>query len=149
MHSNAYKLAAVLIFLFLAGCSLAPRYQQPKMPVADQLPTYGTEKADAINKDAIKTDAAALGWSEFFSDPTLQQIIATALDRNRDLRQSALMVESYQAQYRIQRAALFPSVSASPLISRQRTFSGDSQVDLEISAVTVGITAMSSICSAG
>ncbi len=60
---------------------------------------------------------------------------------NRDLRQSALMVESYQAQYRIQRAALFPSVSATPLISRQRTFSGDNQVDLEISAVSVGITA--------
>jgi multidrug efflux system outer membrane protein len=141
MHSNAYKLAAVLIFLLLAGCSLAPRYQQPKMPVADQLPTYGTEKTDAANKDSVTTDAAALGWSEFFSDPTLQQIIATALDRNRDLRQSALMVESYQAQYRIQRSALFPSVSATPLISRQRTFSGDNQVDLEIAAATVGITA--------
>ena len=141
MHSNAYKLAAVLISLLLAGCSLAPRYEQPKMPVADQLPAYGTGKADAANKDTMTVDAAALGWSEFFSDQTLQQIIAIALDRNRDLRQSALMVESYQAQYRIQRSALFPSVSATPYISRQRTFSGDNQVDLEISSVSVGITA--------
>ena len=43
MHLNAYKLATVLLFLLLAGCSLAPRYQRPEMPVADQLPAYGTE----------------------------------------------------------------------------------------------------------
>lgn len=141
MHLKLRQLTAGLLILVLQGCSLAPQYLRPEMPVADQLPAYGAGKADAEQKDALTADAAALGWNEFFSDPTLQRIIAAALDNNRDLRQSALMVESYQAQYRIQRAALFPSVSATPYVSRQRTLSGDNEVDLEISAVSVGITA--------
>ena len=57
--------------------------------------------------------AADTGWREFFPDPQLQQLIALALTNNRDLRVAALNVQSAQAQYRIQRAPLFPTVSAS------------------------------------
>jgi multidrug efflux system outer membrane protein len=59
------------------------------------------------------TVAADIGWREFFPDPQLQQLIALALTDNRDLRVAALNVQSAQAQYRIQRAELFPTVDAS------------------------------------
>jgi len=59
------------------------------------------------------TDAADIGWREFFPDPQLQQLIALALTDNRDLRVAALNVQSAQAQYRIQRADLFPTIDAS------------------------------------
>ncbi len=59
------------------------------------------------------TAAADIGWREFFPDPQLQQLIAVALTNNRDLRVAALNVQSAQAQYRIQRAPLFPTVNAS------------------------------------
>jgi outer membrane protein, multidrug efflux system len=59
------------------------------------------------------TEAADIGWREFFPDPQLQQLIALALTNNRDLRIAALNVQSAQAQYRIQRADLFPTVDAS------------------------------------
>jgi multidrug efflux system outer membrane protein len=59
------------------------------------------------------TIAADIGWREFFPDPQLQQLIGLALTENRDLRVAALNVQSAQAQYRIQRAQLFPTVNAS------------------------------------
>ena len=133
-------LSAGLVAVLLAGCSFAPGYQRPSMPVPEKLPAYGQD-GQQTPASPQPVDTAALSWDRFFTDPTLQRLIATALENNRDLRQSALTVESYQAQYRIQRSALLPSVSATPYISRQRTFTGGSDVDIELAAFTVGITA--------
>jgi outer membrane protein, multidrug efflux system len=86
----------------LCACTLEPHYQRPPAPVpAIQGGTAGN------------TVAADIGWREFFPDPQLQQLIALALTNNRDLRVAALNVQSAQAQYRIQRASLFPTVDAS------------------------------------
>jgi multidrug efflux system outer membrane protein len=133
-------IATPLVMILLAGCTMTPAYRQPELPVPDNLPAYSDTTGQ--QPQAMTTeDPATPEWGRFFTDPTLQRLIAAALENNRDLRQSALKVESYQAQYRIQRAALLPSVSASPYISRQRTFSGGNDVDIEIAAFTVGITA--------
>ena len=94
-------LAAVLATL-LGACTLEPHYHRPPAPVsALQGGTAGG------------TAAADIGWREFFPDPQLQQLIALALTNNRDLRVAALNVQSAQAQYRIQRADLFPTINAS------------------------------------
>ncbi|HMC47263.1 MAG TPA: efflux transporter outer membrane subunit, partial [Caballeronia sp.] len=60
-------------------------------------------------------------WRTFFRDPRLQRLIEVALDNNRDLRVAALNVAEYEAQYRITRAALGPSISASGGVTRERT----------------------------
>ncbi len=60
-----------------------------------------------------------MGWRDLFRDPTRQQLIESALLNNRDLRVTALNVEAYQAQYRIQRADLFPAISATGSGARQ------------------------------
>src|SRR6185295_1429418 len=52
-----------------------------------------------------------------------QRLIALALENNRDLRVAALRVEQFRAQYRIQRAELFPGVQGEASYTRQR-FSG-------------------------
>ncbi|WP_256586428.1 AdeC/AdeK/OprM family multidrug efflux complex outer membrane factor, partial [Pseudomonas sp. HMWF011] len=65
--------------------------------------------------------AAEQGWKQFFHDPALQQLIQTALVNNRDLRVAALNIDAYAAQYQIQRADLFPAVSATGNGSRSRT----------------------------
>src|SRR5580692_11782299 len=87
--------------LFCA-CTLEPHYERPASPVP---PLEGGTSGG--------TAAADIGWREFFPDPQLQQLIALALANNRDLRVAILNVQSAQAQYRIQRADLFPSVDAS------------------------------------
>jgi multidrug efflux system outer membrane protein len=94
-------LAAALSTL-LGACTLEPHYHRPPSPVPA---LQGGTAADTV--------AADIGWREFFPDPQLQQLIELALTNNRDLRVAALNVQSAQAQYRIQRADLFPSVDAS------------------------------------
>jgi outer membrane protein, multidrug efflux system len=99
-RSTVFLAAAVATLI--GACTLEPHYQRPPAPVP-ALPG-GT---------AGETVAADIGWREFFPDPQLQQLIALALTNNRDLRVAALNVQSAQAQYRIQRASLFPTVDAS------------------------------------
>ena len=85
--------------------------------------------------------SAELGWRDYFTDPRLQQLITSALVHNRDLRASALTVEAYQAQYRIQRSALFPAITAEGGGSKQRTLNGSGYATSEVYAASVGITA--------
>lgn len=123
---------AITIGLLLAGCSMAPDYQRPEVPQGASW---------QVSSDA-KTN---LGWQQQFSDPTLQSLIHSALENNRDLRLAALNVQSYEAQYRIQRAAQLPTLAVGASSSRQQT-SGDlngtgaEQISSQHSA-EVGITA--------
>jgi multidrug efflux system outer membrane protein len=131
---------AVAAFV-LGGCSLIPDYQQPEAPVAAQFPqgpAYSPAQAPA-------QAAAEQGWKQFFHDPALQQLIQVALENNRDLRVAALNIDAFAAQYRIQRADLFPAVSANGTGSRQRvpadaSQTGQAGITSSYSA-TVGISA--------
>ncbi|MDX9673275.1 MULTISPECIES: efflux RND transporter outer membrane subunit EmhC [unclassified Pseudomonas] len=131
---------AVAAFV-LSGCSLIPDYQQPEAPVAGQYPqgpAYSPAQAPA-------QAAAEQGWKQFFHDPALQQLIQVSLENNRDLRVAALNIDAYAAQYRIQRADLFPAVSANASGSRQRvparaSQTGEANITSSYTA-TVGISA--------
>ncbi|WP_434679977.1 AdeC/AdeK/OprM family multidrug efflux complex outer membrane factor [Pseudomonas sp. R1-18] len=114
---------AVAAFI-LGGCSLIPEYNQPEAPVAAQYP-QGPAYTPA---EAANMAAAEQGWRQFFRDPALQQLIQTALVNNRDLRVAALNIDAYRAQFRIQRADLFPGVSADGSGSRQRVPADMSQL---------------------
>ncbi|MCF5665789.1 efflux transporter outer membrane subunit [Pseudomonas marginalis] len=95
----------------LSGCSLIPDYQRPQAPVPVQYPQQGVY---------AQAQAGSADWQQLFHDPALQQLIRDALVNNRDLRVAALNVEAFQAQYRIQRADLFPAVSATGAGQRRR-----------------------------
>ena len=102
MACRSSCLLAAAVAALLGACTLEPHYHRPASPVPplESGPAGGTIAAD-------------IGWREFFPDPQLQQLIALALTENRDLRVAALNVQSAQAQYRIQRAQLFPTINAS------------------------------------
>lgn len=118
---------SLLIALATSGCvNLAPDYQAPVAPVQAQWPA-ATPKGDA---------AADIDWRSFFVDTRLRDTVGKALANNRDLRVAALNVEYQQAQYRIQRAAQYPALSATASGTRQR-------------AVTDGQSAVSSQYSVG
>ena len=126
------RLLAVTLGLLLGGCSLAPDYQRPATPAG------ATWQAST---DVTTTR----GWKGTFSDPQLQQLITLALSNNRDLRIAALNVQSYEARYRIQRAAQLPTVGVDGSGSRQQTAgdingSGREQIGSQYAA-NVGITA--------
>jgi multidrug efflux system outer membrane protein len=99
--------SGVLAGSILAGCTLAPVYHRPDLPVPT---TYPTAAADS-SQSALP--AADIGWREFFGDERLQGLISMALANNRDLRVALLNVENARAQYRIQRSELLPTITAS------------------------------------
>lgn len=114
---------ALAAMLFAAGCaSLEPDLPvaDPAIPITWPLPPT-TPGAAAIPAELEARTAGAVadvGWREFFTDPRLQELIARALQNNRDLRTAVLNVERARALYRIQRAELLPSVGVSALASR-------------------------------
>jgi multidrug efflux system outer membrane protein len=139
MHKSLLSLA--LAAFTLGGCSLIPDYQQPPSEVAAQWPQGPAYAPNETTSDS----ANELSWQQFFADPAMQQLIATALQHNLDLRVAALNIEAYRAQYQIQRAELLPAVNANGSGSRQRlsaesSSTGAAQINSQYSA-TVGISA--------
>jgi multidrug efflux system outer membrane protein len=109
----------LLLLAGLAGCSLIPDYHRPELPVADAWPA-GPASA-GLAAPAGSVPASDLGWRDFFTDPVAQELIALSLANNRDLRTAVLNVAQAQAQYRSDRASLFPTIDATASIDRART----------------------------
>ena len=99
------RLGALMAAGVLSACSsLAPTYNRPDAPVSTTWPH------DAATEGAIAT--ADIEWQSFFPDPRLRELIALALQGNRDLRLSVLAIEQARAQYQIRRADELPTVGA-------------------------------------
>ncbi|PPT58152.1 multidrug transporter [Xanthomonas arboricola] len=141
-------LTAIAVAGVLSGCTLMPRYARPDAPVPErfagtELSTASTTADAASPAQAI--DIANIGWRQVFTDPALQQVIALALENNRDLRVAALNIEVARAQYRVERAALLPAVQGTGTANNARTPSelaipGQPQVFRTYSA-NIGISA--------
>jgi multidrug efflux system outer membrane protein len=112
----------VLAAALLSACSMAPTYQRPAAPVAAEFPAVPPAGGAAPAAPVTASRAAAdIGWREFFTDERLQQLIATALENNRDLRTAALRIEEARSAYRIQRADRLPTLNATLSETRGRT----------------------------
>ena len=99
----------------LGACSMIPVFERPAAPVPAAFPQAAPTEASAV---APLADTIA--WRDYFADERLRNVIALALDNNRDLRVAALNIERARAQYGIQRADLFPSIAVSGGQSAQR-----------------------------
>ncbi|WP_408512691.1 efflux transporter outer membrane subunit [Paraburkholderia sediminicola] len=155
------KLGACMVAFAVAvltGCTLDPHYERPAAPVAVAYPEGDAYESTSAAAGAAVASATASGttsgtatpttttttpplgadmaWRSFFRDERLQRLIEIALNNNRDLRVAALNVAEYEAQYRITRAALAPSISASGSLTRERA----SGVTISSSDVSVGTT---------
>ena len=117
------------------GCPRPAQYSRPALSVPDAWPEKPTATAPAAPA------AVELKWQEFFTDQRLQSVIELALANNRDLRAATLNVERVQALYQIQRAQLYPAISAS--VSAEgyrvpRTLSGADDNET-VAQLTVGL----------
>lgn len=99
---------AAALSLTLAACDMAPKYVRPALPVPQTSP-QGSAYAGTEGQAIVPADTA---WKDFFVDPRLVRVIETALGNNRDLRVALANVEQARAQYRVQRADIFPTAAA-------------------------------------
>jgi multidrug efflux system outer membrane protein len=130
-------LTLALAAALASGCTMIPSYERPAAPVAADFPNAAPA--------AAATPADAIAWRDYFADNRLREAIALALTNNRDLRVAALNIEKARAQYRIQRADLFPAVGATGSQNAARlpgdlTSSGEAEVNRSYSA-TIGFSA--------
>lgn len=111
--------------MLLAGCNMAPDYVRPTPPVPAALPTGEAYAARSDMK-------AGLPWTQLVQDARLKTVIERALANNRDLRAAIANVQSARAQYKVQRAAQLPTLTADAAASfarqndaRQNSYSAD------------------------
>ena len=129
--------------LSLTACTMAPKYTRPAPPVPAVWPSGPAYKG--VTGTPAGKPVAEIPWQEFFVDPRLRQVIALALNNNRDLRVAALNIERSRAQYQIRRADLVPHVDATADGNFQRVpqdFSGTGQPEtLHQYSVSLGVSA--------
>lgn len=113
------RYSVVALTAVLGACSLIPDYSRPKAPIATAWPT-GPAYVSTAGSGVSDVSATETGWRNFFTSPELQELIALALKNNRDLRVAALDVEQADAQIRVERSALLPTVDASSGADIQR-----------------------------
>lgn len=141
--------------LVLAGCNLAPTYEQPALPVPGNFPPQPQLSFDASTGDVSRQtvgaqslapgldSAAQMPWQRFFQDNTLRSLISIALANNRDLQIAVARMDEAQAIWGIQRGEMFPTLGAGLTGARQRGpgFSGDSNVISSQYSAGVALTA--------
>lgn len=129
MKKITLLLACALIF---SGCTMAPKYTKPEMPVNESWPEGEAYK----NNEML--NSSEFNLYNFINDKRLYTVIETALDNNRDLRARIANVEAARAQYRIQRADLIPQAYAGGSAGRGKNVSG---VESDSYSVEVGLSA--------
>lgn len=92
----------------LAGCGTYSRYTRPNLEVS----TDSLYRTSVIGTDS--TLVASKPWREFFTDPHLQTLIATGLERNTEIGVAHLQTEEAQAVLQNARLSYLPSVTLNP-----------------------------------
>jgi multidrug efflux system outer membrane protein len=120
---------AFIILLFVpTGCRVGPNYHAPIVPVP---PAF--EGRSQIAAGLASASPANGKWWTVFSDSELDALEAEADTANRDIRIAIAHVDQANAVVGAARGSLFPTIGASPSISRNR----EAQ-DRPISATTSG-----------
>ncbi len=125
MTIRKHILSAMAVAFGAAACTLAPPDTRPAAPVAGAFPSDGIYAAQPKIAPGMRSaqgrSASEIGWRDFFIDPRLQQLIAIALQNNRDLRVAMLNIEAARAQYQITRASLLPTLNGTAAGNRSRS----------------------------
>jgi multidrug efflux system outer membrane protein len=95
-------IVVALLPLFLAGCTVGPKYVRPAVqPPAN----FYAEQQAAANS------AADMAWWDLFKDPILQDLIREALKNNYDLQLAMARVEQERALLGVGRSQYYPQVA--------------------------------------
>ena len=105
------RFAILACMAFVAGCTmLGPNYKRPEARLPSVFP------ASPLAADV----SVPAEWWKLYSDPTLDELVASTRANNADIRIAAAQVEEAEAVLRQARAALFPEVSGGLARTRNR-----------------------------
>lgn len=120
MNSNKPVLAWLMVSSLLSGCSLAPDFKQPELP----LTTEYKESAEIIKgewKPAMSREQNDRGkWWEIFADPSLNALEEQAASGNQDMKAALARVEASRSLVRANAVTLFPNIDIGANIVRSK-----------------------------
>jgi NodT family efflux transporter outer membrane factor (OMF) lipoprotein len=128
--SAPFAALSLLAALALSGCVAGPNYQRPAAlagPGAPALPTAFKEQPppnppNGTWKQAQPADAALKGnWWELYHDPQLNALEEKVAISNQTLKAATEQYFEAREQVKVARSSYYPTLSAGPSISRQRT----------------------------
>ncbi|MCG8617562.1 MAG: efflux transporter outer membrane subunit [Desulfobacterales bacterium] len=91
----------VLSVLLMTGChAVGPDFKPPEMVSPDAY-RHMTDEAKAVED---------LNWWELFDDPVLHELVAKALENNRDVKTALSRIEEARATYGFTRADQYPTL---------------------------------------
>ena len=125
---SKFKLLTLSAIFVLAGCSLAPDYQRPALPVPQQ---FSLSQNSLVSAPGEYQDT---GWRTFFVDDQVKALIGEALINNRDLRMATLKVQEARAQYGVTDADRYPQITAGSSGTYSGKLKGDSSTDRQFEA---------------
>jgi NodT family efflux transporter outer membrane factor (OMF) lipoprotein len=137
--------------LALAGCNLAPHYDRPKLDAGDKF------------KEAVHIDAGAEGWKiadprdaqirgkwwEIYGDQTLNDLEERVANSNQSVVAAEANYRASQAMVQQAQAALFPTLSLDPSLTRGRSSASVQTLGGAGLATTTGTTGTGTTTAAG
>ena len=148
--TRAYRLL-MLGGLALAGCNLAPHYDRPKLDTGDKF------------KEAVHIDAGAEGWKiadprdaqirgkwwEIYGDQTLNELEERVANSNQSVVAAEANYRASQALVQQAQAALFPTLSLDPSLTRGRSSASVQTLGGAGLATTTGTTGTGTTTAGG
>ncbi len=103
----------LLVIAFAATMSSCGLYTKYERETVIESNLYGDLDTPAPASGVVNEGELMgnLPWREVFTDPTLQKLIESGLESNRDLQKSLMVVEQAQATLRTKRLAFLPQLS--------------------------------------
>jgi NodT family efflux transporter outer membrane factor (OMF) lipoprotein len=120
VNQRAALLAAVCV-IFLAGCTVGPKYSKPSVPMTPsfkETPPPATAQQSGNWKPAQSGETGLPGkWWEIFSEPRLNELEEQISPSNLDLKVAEARFREARAAVHYNRASLYPSLSTAPYIN--------------------------------
>ncbi|MDE7469206.1 MAG: efflux transporter outer membrane subunit [Desulfovibrionaceae bacterium] len=91
----------LLVTMVVSACSLAPKYEQPKMDLPDSW--------EHLDTTGQKYDGRL--WWQRFNDATLNTLVEEGLQNNQNLLVAVARLEQMRASWGVERAGMFPTLS--------------------------------------
>ena len=110
------RMAAAILSLFVAACmTVGPDYERPQSGLPAAFPEDGGSASGETAGPVIGSE-----WWKVYGDPQLDELVASALARNADIRVAVARIEETDANLREAGAAFLPEIDLGVAGSRQR-----------------------------
>ncbi len=103
----------LIIFTILSSCSVGLDYKKPKIDAPQSWFSFSSQKTTSNRQSR---------WWENFGDETLNQLIATAIQENLDLKIAYQRIEEARANVDEKTSYLYPKINAGASASRKNNF---------------------------